>query len=188
MLVPELDWKTFALALGSSFENPDSFTISVCHHVTRPDGEKGKETADRHRAANTVLSYNLRIYVLTPLVCGEKAQVLPLQNYDPCCRRWLPFARHRRSKRTVWRIPNDKKRANRAERIEIIYWIKTQHVEIPVEFRERAIEDPGGDAVDALLAIVATRNGEMKSSRTRTWTDLQPTDVVLTSGRNEGLR
>lgn len=36
--------------------------------------------------------------------------------------------------------------------------ISCQHDALPVHLRDRALDDAGGDAVDALLALLTTRN------------------------------
>jgi hypothetical protein len=174
LLVAEGSWEEFAQAFGGRHTDPDHFSDS-CHEATAerwPGHNEIKRETDKE--AHTPMSpYTRRTKyqtyhgirdVLAPLVRDGAASVIPMQQGAPskpwvleACpsstlrRLRLPYRGYKRGAHP----PTPEQRATRERilgRLE-----KCEHL-APLEpaIRDRALNDTYGDALDSIVAAVAT--------------------------------
>ena len=83
-LVQEITWEDFVLAFPRKYENPEAFQES-CREARK--GKELKRETDKE-SRTPFSSYNLRLYkqtyfgissILSPLVLGDRARILPMQ-------------------------------------------------------------------------------------------------------------
>ena len=159
-------WEEFVLSFGNRYPDPEQFR-KICW-ATAGNCEERRDT---DRTSQTPFSpYNRRLYrqtyygirdVLAPLVQYQLARVLPMQKASPSGP-WLfeicpastlkrmglyqPYKGHNKG---------SDRRVNRAHILEGIE--KTGVVMIkPSALRSTILDDPGGDALDSVIAAFAT--------------------------------
>ena len=155
-------WEDFVHAFPSRYPDSDAFHV-VSHRRTR--GKEEKRWTDKD--SRTPLSaYNLRLYrqtyygiclILRPLVEQRKACVLPMQQ-PMAGRPWLievcPAS-------TLARKPGSPPykcgKAGRGERSRLLASLQAKYpLSIPrTETKSAILDQGGGDAVDAVVAVVA---------------------------------
>jgi hypothetical protein len=160
-LVTHAEWETFALTFGDDHRDADAFK-SACWQAAGGKELRRKTDID----ANTPFSpYNLRIYrqtyhgirdVLTPLVRPGLARVLPMQPPDPDAIWLLEICPASTLKQMKLYRPY--KGANLAkERDAILRGLEERiAIVIPGWVRNDVLNDNEGDALDSIVAAVAT--------------------------------
>mgnify|MGYP001176945517 FL=1 len=162
-LVSEGDWESFARGFARRYPDADAFRRA---YVAAAGGRELRRLTDIE-AATPFSPYNLRIYrqtytgirdLLTPLVAAGAACVVPMQPALPG-RAWLlevcPASTLKRDGRYApYKGRGEARRAGRARILEALEL--AERVAIPTEVRRAALDDTGGDALDSLLAAVAT--------------------------------
>jgi len=160
-LVGAPTWEAFALAFAERYPAPDAFRAR-CREAA--EGKELRRATDRE-ARTPFSSYNLRLYrqtwtgiveLLAPLVRAGAA-VVPMQ--PPRSRvPWLlevcPASTLERAGR--YRPYKGRTAGHRVARAAILAAFTEQDLTVSLEIRERAVADPGGDALDALIAAAAT--------------------------------
>ena len=162
-LVRENSWAEFILAFPKKHQSPEAFRKS-CRETHR--NEELKREADRE--SRTPFSpYNLRLYrqtyfgissILSPLVLGDHARILPMQKRSegkPVLLEICPASTLRAS--GLYGPYKGRSEAHRMARQNIL-----DHLPGPRPFRirneqvrEKAIENAGGDALDSIIAATA---------------------------------
>lgn len=163
-LLPGADWRRDVLPWVASFDDPVEFR----EHLRRrfPGGEP-KRACDRD-ARTPFAPHNLRLFrqtwagltlVVAPLVDADRARVVPFQTPRPgapvlaeICPASL--LRARRLPAVEYKGRTD---AHRARRAELLQAVVSHGLLVPPApaFGALAIADPGGDALDAVLAACA---------------------------------
>ena len=160
-LVAESTWEAFALAFGERYPTPERF-----RDACRAAGGKELRRATDREARTPFSSYNLRLYrqtwtgiveLLAPLVRAG-AVVVPMQPPRPGVPRLLEVCPASTLKCAgLYRPYKGRTAERRKARAEILAaLVAAEDLEVPGEIGRRAIEDPGGDALDALIAARAT--------------------------------
>lgn len=162
-LVPDGSWVDFALAFAGRYPDPEAFRHAC---VTQTGGRELKRLTDLE-ARTPFSSYNLRLYrqtyagirdLLAPLVRADVARVVPMQPVAPD-RPWLleicPASTLKRA--SLYRSYKGQTLAQRVARERILASLGSSGaLAIPDAVRRRALDDPGGDALDSLIAAAAT--------------------------------
>ncbi len=174
LLVAEGSWEEFALVFGGRRTDPDHFSDS-CHEATaeRWPGRKEIKRVTDIEAQTPMSPYNRRIKyqtfhgirdVLAPLVRDGAASVIPMQPGTPS-KPWVLEACPSSTLRRL-RLPyrGYKKGAHpatpeqRATRKRILDGLQESEKLMPLDqaIRDRALGDTNGDALDSIVAAVAT--------------------------------
>jgi hypothetical protein len=159
-LIDEGDWKSFLA--GFVHRDADAFRE---HFRSRSDGTEPKRVTDKE-AGTPWCAFNIRLRhqtfhglsgLLGPLVAADHAIVLPMQQsradrpwiVETCPASVLISLKHR---------PPYKGRQRQANRVALIDELARRNVFLPLppDIQERVIENPGGDALDSILAAAAT--------------------------------
>lgn len=162
-LVPEEDWEAFACGFARRYPDPDAFRRACAGAA---GGRELRRLTDTE-AATPFSPYNLRLYrqtytgirdLLAPLVAAGAACVVPMQLALPG-RAWLlevcPASTLKRDGRYApYKGRGEARRAGRARILEALEGV--EGVVVPAEVRRDALDDAGGDALDSLIAAVAT--------------------------------
>lgn len=128
-LIREREWKTFASDFGTSFETPDAFRSHSTGISFALTGKKETRRQTDIDQQTPFCPYNLRMYkqtyfgirdLLAPLVCRDLVRVVPMQKHDPALPTVVEICPASTLKANGLADTHYKKRANRAERIEII--------------------------------------------------------------------
>jgi len=163
-LLGDQPWVEFVLCFAERFSTPQAFRRAC---LRQAGGREWKRETDREN--RTPFSpYNLRLYrqtyygvrdVLAPLVRGELADVLPMQPAEPL-RPWLleicPASTLK--VRGLYTPYKGRSAAHRAARAGILDALETADGLRFAEpaARQTALEDAGGDALDSMIAALAT--------------------------------
>jgi len=159
-LVDQSNWRDFATRFVGRYGGADEFKAGC---LARANGRELRRDTDR--AARTPFSaYNLRLYkqtyhglndVIGPLIADRSAAAMPMQNraagrallVEVCPASTLIFNG----------VNEPYKRGERRDaRARIVNWlVRRTPMAIPADVRALAVEDPNGDAVDALIAAGA---------------------------------
>ena len=163
-LIKANSWEEFILAFANRYPDAEQFR-KICW-VTAGNREERRDTDE---ISQTPLSaYNLRLFrqtyfgirdILAPLVRDKLASVLPMQSATPD-KPWLIEvcpASTLRQMRLPLRYKNIRKE-NRAARTNILEGIEKTGIITLKQPSLRAIilDDPGGDALDSVIASFAT--------------------------------
>lgn len=159
-------WKEFVLSFGNRYPDPEQFR-KICW-ATAGNCEERRDT-DRNN--KTPFSpYNRRLYrqtyygirdVLAPLVRDQLASVLPMQRTSPSGPWLFEICPASTLKRMGLRQPykgHKKDRDRRVTRAHILEGIERTGIVIikPSVSRLTILDDPGGDALDSVIAAFAT--------------------------------
>jgi ribosomal protein S18 acetylase RimI-like enzyme len=159
-LIAATDWRTFI----AEFDHADAaaFRRSCC---ALSPGLEPKRDTDRD-AKTPWCAFNIRLYhqsyhgmagLLRPLVGNDLAAVLPMQPALPG-RAWLiETCPASVLKHLGWKA-SYKGKPYRDERRRILRLLRDRMLLCPLAERleERVVDDPGGDAIDSILAALAT--------------------------------
>lgn len=176
-------WETFIRAFPGRYPSADRFRLQ-CQEAT--GGKELKRRTDTD--TKTPFSpYNIRLYrqtyhglrdVLHPLVAGDHARILPMQEVAPGKATILEICPASTLQRSGMYLPyKGKGVSHRAARMMILHWMEGDTDEptlweisgargptmenAPIivsdgSMREAMVDDPEGDALDSLIALVAT--------------------------------
>ncbi len=164
-LVPDETWEQYILSFPERFPSPETFRESCCRTAGRFDSKRQTDVLTR----TPFSSYNLRIYrqtyygirdVLYPLLRDGLACALPMQEPAPD-KPWLlevcPACTLKREK--LYFHYKGKSESHRRERERILQGIQSLGVHVPDGFIPMILDDPEGDALDAVIAaFVVFRN------------------------------
>jgi hypothetical protein len=165
-MVPEQTWEEFVFSFTDHYESPESFR-DTCRSVA-PGKEKRRLT---DLESKTPFSpYNLRLFcqtyfgissVLSPLVREHKACVLPMQQPSP----WKTWVLEICPASTLKKINlyglhkyKGKTKNHREARSRILLQLEKigpLQIQDPTVF-EAIVENRGGDALDSVIAALAT--------------------------------
>jgi hypothetical protein len=159
-LVDESSWPDFATRFVGRYADADAFKAACSE---RAEGRELKRRTDRE-ARTPFSAYNLRLYkqtfhglndVIGPLVADRSAAAMPMQ--DRAVGRALLVEVCPASTLVLNGVNEPYKRPDRRDaRARIVEWlVRTTPMAIPADLRARAVGDPKGDAVDALIAAGA---------------------------------
>lgn len=162
LLVDAPDWEAFALDFAGRYPMPERFR-DACRAA---DGGRELRRATDREARTPFSSYNLRLYrqtwtgivdLLAPLVRAG-AVAVPMQPLRPAVPWLLEVCPASTLKRAGLYRPYKGSGPERwAARAEILAALGAAgDLAVSEEIRERAVADPGGDALDALIAALAT--------------------------------
>lgn len=155
-------WEDFALAFAARYPSPRAFR-DAC--LAAAGGRELRRSCDGARQA-PYASYNWRLYrqtyhglrdVLAPLVAGDRVCILPMQ--EPVGGRpWLlevcPAVTLKRL--GLYRPYKGRTAERRAARATILAGLAGQGVAVAAELWPALLGDAGGDALDAVVAALAT--------------------------------
>jgi hypothetical protein len=165
-LVEEENWGKFVLTFGNRYLDPKQFREACRKAVC---GKELKRQTDQER--QTPFSpYNLRLYkqtyfgirdVLAPLVKDQAACILPMQSASPH-KPWVlevcPASTLKQAGLYLHYKDKGKKEKHADDRALIFEKMRESAsllVKAP-ELRSRVVDDPRGDALDAVIAMLAT--------------------------------
>jgi hypothetical protein len=170
--VMDAPWEAFVLNFPQRFADPDSFRAWALH---RADGREIRRAADRE-AKTPFNSYNLRIYrqtwwgiahLINPLLKAGEAIVRPYQPLPRVPRPILIEACPASSLKAIRFYPAYKGRngAHRQQRRAVIRkLIEIGVLEAPSRrLQTILLDNVGGDALDALIAAVATAHAAIET-------------------------
>ncbi len=176
-LVKAKDWESFVLDFPFLYSSPERFRQS-CYELA--GGKEYKRDADK--ACRAPFSpYNLRLYkqtyygirdILYPLVKSKQAFVWPMQpavKARPGLIEICPASTLK--KQNLYYSYKGRGDEKLKQRIEIMHYLEAAKnlVFASGEIREAALNDPGGDAVDSLIALAATTEAEPGRPAGDTW-------------------
>ena len=163
VLIPDKTWMEFVLRFAKDYDTPSEFR-DACRD--RTDGRELKRCTDVE-ARVPWSAYNLRLYrqtwagirhVLAPLVQGGHARIIPMQKP----KRGLPIIAEicpaSLLKKEDLYLPYKRPNPDHAEaKIQILRELTRRKLlsPVPEKLRDKIIRDPGGDALDAILAAIA---------------------------------
>lgn len=166
-LSAEQDWEAFVAGFAKRYRSPERFR-TWC--LARTDGRELKRLTDR--LSRTPFSpYNLRLYrqtfygisqVLAPLVCGQRVCVLPMQPAR-AGRPWvIEICPASTLRAECWTQPyKGRGLRHRNGRGRIVQGLEARGVQFAHEdLRQRVLTDPGGDALDSVLAAWAAARAQ----------------------------
>jgi hypothetical protein len=164
-------WEAFVIGFAARFADPDAFRLWA---LRRADGRELRRAADRD-AKTPFNSYNLRIYrqtwwgiahLLAPLLNSGQAIVRP---YQPIPAKPHPIvieACPASSLKSIGFYPAYKGRsgAHHLERKAVLHkLIESGFLEPPnAIIKRRLLENTGGDALDAVIAAIATAHAAIE--------------------------
>jgi len=161
-LVEANTWEEFVLSFGSRYPDAERFRQN-CWETAR----SCEERRDTDRESKTPFSpYNLRLYrqtyygirdVLAPLVKDKAVSVLPMQNKAPV-KPWLLEVCPASTLERMGLYHPYKGRSKRGSREHILEGIENTRV-VTIKrsaLRTTILDDPGGDALDSIIAAYAT--------------------------------
>ncbi len=162
VLIPDKTWMEFVLRFARDYDTPSEFR-DACRD--RTDGRELKRSTDVE-ACVPWCAYNLRLYrqtwagirhVLAPLIQGGHARIIPMQKP----KRGLPIVAETCPasllKKEDLYLPYKRPNPSHAEaRTKIVRELTRRKLLSPVrgKLRDDIIGDPGGDALDAVLAAI----------------------------------
>ncbi|MEM1398720.1 MAG: DUF429 domain-containing protein, partial [Pseudomonadota bacterium] len=164
-LIGSIGWRAWVESLSGFCGDADAFR-AWCR--SRTGGKEPKRVADK-AAATPWAAFNLKLYrqtfhgltsVISPLVFdgqGVAVPMMPLENGKTALIEICPA-----SVLKAWNGPTGnagykgKGNEKRSKRIKILHRLKKQGLDIPAGQKAAALDDEGGDAVDALIAAYAT--------------------------------
>ncbi|MCL0058450.1 DUF429 domain-containing protein [Dehalococcoidia bacterium] len=164
LLLGKENWETFVLAFGSRYPDPDQFR-EAC--LTAADGRELRRLTDQE-SRTPFSAYNIRLYrqtyfgirdVLAPLVRGQAACILPMQSASPRGPWVLEVCPASTLKQAGLYSPYKRRgEEHAAVRARIFDGIreKTSLLVKAPELRSKILDDPRGDALDAVIAMLAT--------------------------------
>jgi len=186
-MVDGASWRTFVLGLESRFPCAEDF-LADCR--LRSDGREVRRACDRESRV-PFAAYNLRIYrqtyhgirdVLAPLVRTSGAVVLPMERPRPD-RPWVIETCPASTLKHAGLYPSYKGRseAARSARRHIVNGLVQRGLLAPLSgsLRRLAVENHGGDALDSMVAAVATG----RAYRAGAFRDISPNRYELVEGR-----
>lgn len=163
-MIDAADWRTFALGFGDHFASAEDF-LADCRR--RANGRESKRACDRASKV-PFAAYNLRIYrqtfhgirdFLAPLLRGGHAVVLPMERPDGA-RPWVIETCPASTLKHADLYPSYKGPgvAARRSRKAIIDGLVRRLKLAPLSrtLRQLAVDNTGGDALDSIVAAVAT--------------------------------
>jgi hypothetical protein len=172
-LIDEATWKAFALGFPSRFTDPDAFRHWAMH---RAGGREIRRACDRD-AKTPFNSYNLRIYrqtwwgiahLLSPLVGSGRAIVRPYQPLPAKPHPIIIEACPACAMKGIGFYPPYKGRTEKhrlERRASLRKLIDLGLIEPPAPaIRERVTDNTGGDALDAVIAAIATAHAEIETA------------------------
>lgn len=164
-LLLETDWETFIQRFHEQCKDPDQFT-EHCH--TRTGGKEPKRETDIEcKSPWSVI--NLKLYkqtyygindILYPLTKEDAASILPMQFFNPE-KPWVieicPASTLKAEKLYLKGYKNSGKEAEGIRETILNALIEKKLIrEISQNARKAALENAGGDALDSIIAAVAT--------------------------------
>jgi hypothetical protein len=180
-------WRAFALGLGGRFSSADDF-LRDCRR--RANGREIRRACDRESRV-PFAAYNLRIYrqtyhgirdVLAPLLRASSAVMLPMETARRD-RPWVIETCPASTLKHAGLYPSYKGRTEvaRAARRHIVNGLVQRGLLVPLSrtLRRLAIENHGGDALDSMVAAMATG----RAYRAGAFTDIIPSRHELVEGR-----
>jgi hypothetical protein len=168
LLVEEERWEEFALEFGTRFSDVDAFPVSCRNTALELTGRKELRRVTDIEAKTPTSPYNRRIYrqtyygirdVVAPLIASGAACALPMQAAVPDCAWLLEICPASTLERMGLRrsFKDEKGRDFRRVREEIL--TKVTHsfgIAVPEQVRNDVVADKKGDALDSIIAAVAT--------------------------------
>lgn len=162
------EWAPFATSLGDRFDGPDDLGATCDAIGAELDGDRVRYKRETDRETGAPFSpYAMRIKfqtyhgiadLLTPMVETDSARILPMQSPAPD-RPWV-LEVCPSSTLQAEELPHQQYKGTSPEHVEtrreILRALEDAGVEVTPEVRETAIADPEGDAVDAIVATMAT--------------------------------
>jgi len=180
-------WRTFALGLGARFTRAEDF-LADCRG--RAAGREIRRACDRESRV-PFAAYNLRIYrqtyygirdVLAPLLRTGGAVILPMERPRPD-RPWVIETCPASTLKHAGLYPSYKGRGDAARdaRRQIVNGLARRGLLAPLSqsLRHLAIENQGGDALDSMVAAVATGRARLAGA----FQDIAPNRCELVEGR-----
>jgi len=172
-LLGDQPWEKFVCTFRQRYRSPEQFR-AWC--LAGAGGRELKRLTDR--LARTPFSpYNLRLYrqtfygigwVLEPLIRAKQARVLPMQAPDPALPWLIEICPASTLKAEGLRGPyKGRSSQHQAARVALVRALEARGVEFAeAQVRQRAVADPGGDALDSVLgAWAAVRAGVLRVRR-----------------------
>jgi len=165
VLVKQESWKEFIIAFPNLYDGPDHFRQTSFSNA----GNRELKRKTDEEAETPFSPYNLRIFkqtyygiseILHPLIQNNHACVLPMQKPAPK-KPWIieicPASTLQSLKlyHLQYKGRTDQHRHNRWEILQEIVRIGPIHIDQP-EICRKIIEDTGGDALDSVIAAMAT--------------------------------
>ena len=168
-MIEARDWRTFVLDLGDRFGSADDF-LEDCRR--RGNGRELRRACDRESRV-PFAAYNLRIYrqtyygirdLLAPLMRERRAVVLPMQRPDgtlPWVIETCPASTLKHG--DLYLSYKGRSAAARAARAAILGALVRRKLLAPLEppVRRLALDNAGGDALDSIIAAVATAHAHL---------------------------
>ncbi len=161
-MMKQKNWKDFAITFNSVYHDPKEFR-EKCRKIT---GGLELKRQTEMETKTPFSSYNLRIYrqtfygisrILSPLVKNKKACVLPMQKPDRKKNWIIEVCPASLLKRIGLYIPYKGKTEKHINaRLKIIKAICNKSCVITKEVNASALNDHNGDALDSILAAIAT--------------------------------
>lgn len=156
-------WEPWAAGFAQTHPTADAFR-AACRAQT--GGKELRRACDR-KAQTPFSPYNLRIYrqtwsylaeVVAPLLADGAATVWPFQPRRAGCPHLLEICPASTLKRlALYRPYKGRSVVLRGSRDDILSALLTlTAAALPPTLRQQALDDPGGDALDALIALLAT--------------------------------
>ncbi len=163
LLVKEKDWESFVLNFPSRYSSPEQLRNS-CYE--RAGGKELKRVTD-YRCRAPFSPYNLRVYkqtyygikdLLNPLVRRRWVSVLPMQEVQqnrPVLIEICPASTLKAANQYLGYKGRENEK--KGKRIKILNYLETERKLVldSLEMRDMVVRDPGGDALDSLVALVA---------------------------------
>jgi hypothetical protein len=163
-VVAESTWKDFVLAFNGRYRSAEAFR-DICRTLS---ARELRRTTDRQAHAPWA-AWNWRLYrqtyygiasILAPLVSEDRVRVLPMDSPDgtrPVLLEICPASTLRRLGLGGLPYKGEACSVKRAVREEILDRLiqRRRPLSLDPGPRERAVEDPAGDAVDSILAATA---------------------------------
>ena len=168
ILVEEVQWKDFAFGFGNRFLDADAFQVACTRTSLERTGHKELRRVTDIESRTSLSPYNRRIYkqtyygirdVIAPLIASGAACALPMQTALPdrawlleiCPASTLDLMGLRKS------YKDEKGRDFHGVRDDIL--TKVSHpfgIEVPEQIRREVVADKKGDALDSIIAAIAT--------------------------------
>lgn len=168
-VVVEPDWETFLRHFPDWFDGPTDLQRRCQSRANLVDGDQVQCTRATEDEVSGLSPYNLRLRaqtfygirdLLRPLVLADAVRAVPMQSLDPDRPMLLevyPAATLDRldtvTHREGYKNDSDEARRRRESNVEAV---EAEGVELPDVTRDLLLADDDGDALDAVLAAVAT--------------------------------
>lgn len=163
-MVAESNWKEFVLAFSGRYRSAAAFR-ETCRTLSARELRR----ATNRQARTPWAAWNWRLYrqtyygigsILAPLVSEDRVRVLPMDSLDgirPVLLEICPASTLRRLGLRGLPYKGEASLVKRAARQEILArLVQSRHISLDAAPAARALDDPGGDAVDSIVAAIAT--------------------------------